>query len=55
MWWIGDHEPRHVHVYDKDGRTITRVDLETMQPMDTPTVERKILTLIRELQDEGRL
>ncbi len=29
--------------------------LETMEPMDIPTVERKILTLIRELQAEGRL
>ena len=36
LWWIGDHPPRHVHVFDKDGRLITRVNLETMQPMDIP-------------------
>ena len=55
MWWMGDHEPRHVHVFDKNGRLITRVDLETMQAMDIPKIESKILELIRELQREGRL
>lgn len=55
IWWIGDHQPRHVHVLDKNGRLITRVDLDTMQPMDIPKIERKILELICELQREGRL
>jgi hypothetical protein len=55
MWWIGDHSPRHIHVFDKNGRLITRVDLDTLQPMDIPKRERKILELIRELQREGRL
>jgi len=55
IWWIGDHHPRHVHVFDKNGRIITRVNLETMQPMDIPRIEGKILVLIRELQNEGRL
>ena len=55
MWWIGDHPPRHIHVFDKNGRLITRVDLDTMQAMDIPKIERKILELIRELQREGRL
>ena len=55
LWWIGDRAPRHVHVFDKNGKLITRVNLDTMQPMDIPKVERKILELIRELQNEGRL
>ncbi|NJM55940.1 MAG: hypothetical protein HC841_08675 [Verrucomicrobiae bacterium] len=55
LWWIGDHEPRHVHVFDKNGRSITRVNLETMQPMDIPSLDRKIATILRELQREGRL
>jgi hypothetical protein len=55
IWWIGDHQPRHVHVYDKNGRLITRVDLETMAPMDVPKVSQKILELIHEIQVEGRL
>ena len=55
IWWIGDHRPRHVHVFDKADRLITRVNLETMQPMDIPQIEGKILVLIRQLQAEGRL
>jgi hypothetical protein len=55
IWWIGDHRPRHIHVFDKDDRLITRVNLETMQPMDIPQIEGKILVLIRQLQNEGRL
>ena len=55
LWWIGDHSPRHVHVFDKNGKLITRVNLETMEPMDIPTVDRRILEIIRELRDEGRL
>ena len=55
LWWIGDHAPRHVHVFDKNGRLITRVNLETMEPIDIPSVDRRILEIIRELRDEGRL
>ncbi len=55
IWWIGDHSPRHVHVFDKNNRIITRVNLETMQPMDIPQISGKILALIRQLQAEGRL
>jgi hypothetical protein len=53
--WIGDHRPRHVHVYDDDANFITRMNLETMQPMDVPNVDKRIVDLIRDLQSEGRL
>lgn len=55
LWWIGDHSPRHVHVFDKNGRLITRVNLETMRAMDIPKVSAKVITLIRELRNEGLL
>ena len=55
IWWIGDHRPRHVHVFDKNDQLITRVNLETMQPMDISKIEGRILVLLRELQDEGRI
>jgi hypothetical protein len=42
-------------VFDKNGRLITRVNLQTMHPMDIPKLDRKIPELIRELQREGRL
>jgi len=44
-----------VHVFDKNGKLITRVNLETMQPMDVPALPKRVAELIRELQDEGRL
>jgi len=55
LWWTGDHSPRHIHVFDKNGKLITRVNLETLQPMDNSKVERKIVEIIRELKNEGRL
>lgn len=55
IWWVGDHAPQHVHVFDKNGRLITRVNLATMQPMDVPKINKRVVGLIRELQSEGRL
>jgi hypothetical protein len=55
IWWRGDHEPPHVHVFDRKGRLITRVNLRTMQPMDAPSVNPRIIELIYALQREGRL
>jgi hypothetical protein len=51
--WIGDHSPYHVHVY-KDGKLIVKWDLENNLAMKGE-VTRKILRLIDELRDEGKL
>ena len=32
LTWIGDHTPRHVHVY-RDGKLIVKWDLEQWVPM----------------------
>lgn len=49
----GDHGPRHVHVY-RNRRLVLKWDLENDTSMiGHPT--RQILTLIRELQEEGQL
>jgi len=51
--WVGDHSPRHVHVY-RDGTPIVKWDLDSWQPMKgkaTARVER----LLRELVAEGKL
>ena len=55
LWWVGDHEPRHVHVFDKNGKLITRVNLETMRAMDIPNASRRVIALIQELKEEGHL
>jgi len=55
IWWTGDHPPRHVHVFDKNERLLTRVEIDTLRPMDTTDISPKILELVRQLRDEGRL
>lgn len=55
VWWKGDHEPKHVHVFDNDAELIARVRLDTMKPIDVDKIEKRVIELIRELQEEGRL
>jgi hypothetical protein len=54
IWWTGDHAPRHVHVFDKNERLLTRVEIDTLRPMDAD-ISPKILEMVRQLRDEGRL
>ncbi|HRC85605.1 MAG TPA: hypothetical protein PK413_08350 [Thermoanaerobaculia bacterium] len=51
--WIGDHPPRHVHVY-RDGKLVVKWDLDNWQPMRGRATGR-LAELIRELDDEGVL
>ena len=51
--WKGDHPPRHVHVY-RDGRLVLKWDLENQEVMKG-RVTRRLLSLIREIEDEGRI
>ena len=53
LTWIGDHTPRHVHVY-RDGKLIVKWDLENRMPM-MGIANRRILRLIDELESEGLL
>jgi len=41
-------------VFDNDGKIITRVNLDTMKPMDVAKIDKKIVDLINELREEGR-
>lgn len=51
--WVGDHSPRHVHVY-RDGVLVVKWDLDNWQPMKGRATAR-IERLLRELVEEGRL
>ena len=53
LTWIGDHTPRHVHVY-RDGRLILKWDLEHATVMEG-VATRRILKLIAQLEAEGLL
>jgi len=51
--WVGDHSPRHVHVY-RDGKLIVKWDLDNWQAMKGQTTTR-ITKLLKELVEEGTL
>jgi hypothetical protein len=51
--WIGDHAPRHVHVY-RNSKLVVKWDLENWLPMEGKA-NRKLLELIEELNKEGML
>lgn len=53
LGWVGDHSPRHVHVY-KDGKLVVKWDLDNWLPMkgDAPA---RVLRLIEQLVRERRL
>lgn len=51
--WVGDHSPRHVHVY-RDGQLVVKWDLDNWQPMKGEATAR-IRRLLAELAKEGKL
>ncbi len=51
--WIGDHSPRHVHVY-RDGKLVVKWDLDHGQPMKG-AASAQIRRLISALVEEGEL
>ena len=53
LCWIGDHSPRHVHVY-RSSKLVVKWDLENWQPMQGKA-SRRILQLIKDLVNEGKL
>jgi hypothetical protein len=54
-WFIGDHGPRHVHVYDSKERLLGRLDLQSMRGIEGWMPSRKLIRVIEELKREGRL
>ena len=54
-WFIGDHMPRHVHVYDNKGRPLGRLDVDRLVGIEGWQPDRKLVKLIQELRNEGRL
>jgi hypothetical protein len=54
-WFIGDHEPRHIHVYDSRHRLIGRLDVDRMVGIENWTPDRKLIKVVQELVKEGRL
>ncbi len=51
--WIGDHHPRHTHIY-RDGRLVVKWDLENSLPIEGHA-SRRLKRMIRSLVEEGLL
>jgi len=54
-WWKGDHLPPHVHVRTETGVRLGRLNLLTMEGMEDWKPDAKLVTIVRQLQREGRL
>jgi len=54
-WYIGDHKPRHIHVYSPKHLLIGRLDIDRLVGIEGWTPDRKLLKIIQDLKDEGRL
>jgi hypothetical protein len=54
-WFIGDHTPRHIHVYDSKRKYIGRLDLDRMVGLEGWIPDRKLIKLVQELTQDERL
>jgi hypothetical protein len=54
-WFVSDHVPRHIHVYDSKRRLIGRLDVDRMVGLEGWRPDQKLIELIQDLREEGRL
>ncbi len=52
-WWMGDHSPKHVHVY-KDGKEIAKIVIPSLRLL-SGRMNKKLQKIIEELLSEGKL
>ncbi len=52
-WWIGDHAPKHVHVY-RNGVFVAKVEIPGMLTL-SGKVSRRLEKILRTLVEEGRI
>lgn len=52
-WWIGDHWPKHVHVYD-DGREVAKVQVPSLLVLSGKMTKR-LRKILKELLEKGEI
>ena len=52
-WWMGDHWPKHVHVY-KDGKEVAKIQVPEMRVL-TGQWNKKLKKILSELLKKGLL
>jgi len=53
LYWIGDHSPRHVHIYWNE-RLVAKWDLDNSRVIEG-RVNRRVRKILHQLVKEGRL
>lgn len=48
-WYVSDHPPPHVHIFDENGREIGRFDLLRRRPMDDFVLTHKLRRALEEV------
>jgi hypothetical protein len=54
-WWIGDHDPRQVHIRNAKGKSLGRLDVDTLEGLGNWTPPKDLVKIIVELKEKGRL
>jgi hypothetical protein len=52
-WWLGDHLPKHVHVY-KDGKEVAKIVLPDLKVLNGK-MNKKLKKILMGLIKEGRI
>ena len=52
-WWIGDHWPKHVHVY-RNGKEVAKVQVPEMIVL-TGKLTKKLKKILKQLLESGKL
>jgi hypothetical protein len=52
-WWMGDHLPKHVHVY-KNGREIAKVEISGLLVLKG-RINARLMKILQALIDEGEI
>lgn len=52
-WWMGDHYPKHVHVYEK-GKEIAKIQVPEMIVL-TEKMSKRLKKILKELLAKGLL
>ncbi len=52
-WWMGDHQPKHVHIY-KDGDFVAKVSVPQMRVL-SGRMSGKLRKILEELAREGKI
>lgn len=54
-WFIGDHDPKHIHVFSAKGEFIGRLDVKKMTGIEGWIPDKKLVAAVFELLRKNKL